>query len=69
MNIGLIIAGIIAFLIFSCICTKKIIPLLARLKNSLLVEEEDAKDKDNKELDDVPPPSSERKTISANTGT
>jgi hypothetical protein len=37
MNIGLIIIAIIAFLIFSYVFTKKIVPLLARLKNRMLV--------------------------------
>ena len=38
--IGVIVAGIIGFLIFTWVCTKKIFPMLARLKNRLLVEEE-----------------------------
>lgn len=37
MQIGVIVAGVIAFLIVTCVCTKKIFPLLARLKNRLLV--------------------------------
>ena len=40
MNIGVIASAVVAFLIFTCVCTKRIIPLLGRLKNILLVEEE-----------------------------
>jgi hypothetical protein len=36
--IGVIVAGIVGFLIFTWVCTKKIFPMLARLKNRLLVE-------------------------------
>lgn len=36
--IGVIVAGILGFLIFTWVCTKKIFPMLARLKNRLLVE-------------------------------
>ena len=63
MSIGVIVAGVLAFLVVTWVCTKKVFPMIARLKNRLLIEEED--NKQQQELGDVPPPSSERKTNTA----
>jgi hypothetical protein len=35
------VASVLAFLIFTFVFTRKVIPMLARLKNRMLVEEKD----------------------------
>lgn len=54
----IVLSGAVLLLLFTYLCTRKIIPMLARLKNSNLVEDQDlqAGDKDAIEV----PPSSDR---------
>lgn len=37
MSIGVIVARVLAFLIVTWVCTKKVFPMIARIKNRLLI--------------------------------